>query len=85
MSTKTPNSYKGTYKLVASFLNPLTPMSDQDIISPYNIKQKVMRIKKNINKGIISRSNNKFSKLTSQELYDRQYGELLMRSWSLKG
>ena len=36
----------------------LTPMSDQDIISPYNINtlshKQVMRITKNINKGIIS-------------------------------
>ena len=39
-------------------LNPITPMSDQDRISPYNINtissRQVMRIKKNINKGIIS-------------------------------
>ena len=57
-------------------LNPITPMSDQDRISPYNINtissRQVMRIKKNINKGIISWSNTKFSKLTSQELYGRQ-------------
>ena len=57
-------------------LNPLIPMSDQDRISPYNINtissRQVMRIKKNINKGIISWSNTKFSKLTSQELYGRQ-------------
>ena len=34
-------------------INPLTPMSDQDRISPYNINtissRQVMRIKKNIN------------------------------------
>ena len=58
------------------FFNPLTPMSDQDKISPYNIdtisSRQVMRIKKNINQGIVSWSNTKFSKLTSQELYDRQ-------------
>ena len=39
-------------------LNPVTPMSDQDRISPYNINiisnRKVMREKKNINQGIIS-------------------------------
>ena len=38
-------------------LNPLTSLSDQDRISPYNINtilnRKVMRIKKNINLGII--------------------------------
>ena len=51
-------------------------MSDQDKISPYNIdtisSRQVMRIKKNINQGIICWSYTKFSKLTSQELYDRQ-------------
>ena len=39
-------------------LNLLTPMSDQDRISPFNINKistrYVMRIKKNINLGIIS-------------------------------
>ena len=43
-----------------------------------------MRIKKNISKGIKSRSNTKFFKLTSQELYSRQFGELLMRSCELR-
>ena len=40
-----------------SAFNPLTPMSDQDRISPYYIftisSRQVMRIKKNINKGNI--------------------------------
>ena len=35
------------------YVNPFTPMSDQDRISPYNINtissRQVMRIKKNIN------------------------------------
>ena len=57
-------------------LNPLTLMGDQHRISPYNINtissRQVMRNKKNINDGIISWSNTKFSKLTSQELYGRQ-------------
>ena len=38
--------------------NPLTPMSDQDRTSPYNINtiscRQVMRINTNINQGIIS-------------------------------
>ena len=38
--------------------NPLTPMSDQDRILPYNIntisRRQVMRIEKNIDYGIIS-------------------------------
>ena len=51
-------------------------MIDQARISPQNINtissRQVMGIKKNINYGIISLSNTKFSKLTSQELYGRQ-------------
>ena len=39
-------------------LNPFTLMNDQDRISPYNINRvsgsQVMRMKKNINYGIIS-------------------------------
>ena len=39
-------------------VNPFTPTSDQDRISPYNINtissRQVMRIEKNINHGIIS-------------------------------
>ena len=53
-------------KLSTTF-NPITPMSDQDRIFPYNINttltRQVMRIKKNINLGIISWSNTKFSEL----------------------
>ena len=49
-------------------INPLTPISDQDRISPYNINtistRKVMRIKKNINLGIIDWSITKFPDLT---------------------
>ena len=48
--------------------NPLTPMSDQDRISPYNIdtisSRQGMRVKKNINLGIISWSNYQLSELT---------------------
>ena len=50
-------------------LNFLTPMSDQERVSPYNIQRilsrQVMRIKKNSDKGIFTRSKAKFSKLTS--------------------
>ena len=49
-------------------INPLTPMSDRDRISPYSIdimsSRQVVRIKKYINLGIISRSNTNFSELT---------------------
>ena len=48
--------------------NPLTPISDQDRISPYIINtlstREVMRIKKNIDLGLISWFNTKFSELT---------------------
>ena len=57
-------------------VNPLTPMSDQNRISPYNINTKptrwVTRIKKNIKLGIISSSNNKFSALALYKLYGWQ-------------
>ena len=57
-------------------VNPLTSMSDQDRISPYNINTKptrwVTRIKKNIKLGIISSSNNKFSALALYKLYGWQ-------------
>ena len=76
-------TFNGTKKKDMLF-NLLSPMSDQDRISPYNVitisSRQVMRIKKNIDKGIISWSKTKFSKLTSQELYGGQEGELLMRS-----
>ena len=45
-----------TIKKVPCDINPLTPVSDQDRISPYYIytisHRQVMRIKKNINYGI---------------------------------
>ena len=64
-------------------------MTMQDRISPYTINMisswQVMRIKRNINKGIIGWSNSKFSKLMSHKLYGWQQGEWLMKSWELKG
>ena len=55
----------GTFILV---LLTLWQYSDQDRISPYNINAisttKVMRIKKNVNLGIISWFNTKFSEIT---------------------
>ena len=62
-------------------------MSDQDRISPYNIytisTRQVMRRKTNINVGIISWSNTKFSELTLKELYSWQWGKLQIWSGSL--
>ena len=56
-------------------------MGCQERISPYNVntisRRQVMRTQKNINLEIISWSNTKFSDTTSQELYDRQWGEEL--------
>ena len=47
--------------------SPLTPMSDQERISPHNINTittiQVMRIEKNVNVGINSQFNTKFSEL----------------------
>ena len=55
------------------FVNPLTPMGDQDRISLNNIDTKssrqVMRIKETINLGINSWSDTKFSELTLYKLY----------------
>ena len=43
---------------VSTFFNPLTPMSDQEKTSPYNLStissRKVMRIKQNMIQGILS-------------------------------
>ena len=45
-------------KETASNANPLAPMNDQQIISPYNINTKlskqVIKTQKNINKGTMS-------------------------------
>ena len=65
------------YTYFNHFNNHLTPVSDQDRISPYNINtvlsRWVMRIVTNINLRVISESNMiNFSKLTSQELYGWQ-------------
>ena len=53
-------------------VNLLTPMSDQDRISPYKINTNINHIsdenKENINLGIISWSNTEFSELTLLEL-----------------
>ena len=49
-------------------INPLTPVSYQDRISPYYIYtisyRQVLKIKKTVNYGIINWFNIKFSKLT---------------------
>ena len=49
-------------------INPLTPRSDQDRISPYNTNtistRQVMRVKETINLEIISWSNTRFFELT---------------------
>ena len=56
--------YESTHNL---WLNPLTPISDQDRISPYNIdtisSSQVMRMIKNINQEISMWFNTKFSRI----------------------
>ena len=51
-------SSKQEMEIKQNTINPFTPTSDQDRISPYNINtissRQVMRIEKNINHGIIS-------------------------------
>ena len=61
-------------------------MGYQDRISPYIFNtissRQVIRIRKNINQRIAGWSQTKFSKLTSEKLYGRQFGELLLWSGS---
>ena len=68
---------------------PLTPKSDQEVISPYNIssisRRQVMRIKKIIKKEISYDSTPYSQHLNRKEMYARQKGELVLRSWELKG
>ena len=59
----------------------LIATSDQDRLSPYNINAilsiEVMRGKRNINKGIRSSSNKKFSKLTTVRGITNAISEIL--------
>ena len=59
----------------------LIATSDQDRISPYNMNAilsiELMRGKRNINKGIISSSNKKFSKLTTVRIITNEISEIL--------
>ena len=77
MKVETIISYHQLSITIWMGLNPLTPMSDQDRTFPHNINtisnRQVMRIKKNINEGMISWSNTKFSKQTWWEWW--QTGE----------
>ena len=53
-----PSIFAPPHRLLLRSVNPLTPMSDQDRISPYQINTiaygHVMRIKKNISLGIVN-------------------------------
>ena len=68
---------------------PLTPKSDQEVVSPYDIssisRRQVMRIKKIIKKEISYDSTPNSQHLNRKEMYARQKGELVLRSWELKG
>ena len=56
-------------------------MSDQDRISPFLMKHQAEKWQeKYINMNSINWSNAKFSKLTFQELYGREWEGLLIRS-----
>ena len=52
--------------------NPLTPMSDQDRTSPYNIKQTSNENKEKYQSRDCKLIQYQFSKPTSQGLYNRQ-------------
>ena len=62
-------SSKQEMEIKQNTINPFTPTSDRERISPYNINtissKQEMRKEKNINYGMISWSNTKFSELTS--------------------
>ena len=64
-------------RLLLLFFNTLTLMVYQYRISPYIdntiSSRQVMGIKKNINEEIVFLSHTKFSKLTTQKLYDTNY------------
>ena len=59
----------------------LIATGDQDRISPNNMNAilsiEVMRVKRNINKGIISSSNKKFFKLTTVRIITNEISEIL--------
>ena len=66
-------------------LNPITPMSDQDRISPYNIntisRKDEMRIRKiSIRKLLVDLIQILQTDIIRRD-YSRVYGELLMRTW----
>ena len=60
-------------------VNPLTPKSDQDLISPYSVTTesniKIMRIEEMINNQRNSWFLRKFSFCVPWEIYRLQYGE----------
>ena len=66
-------------------LNPITPMSDQDRISPYNIntisRKDEMRIRKiSIRKLLVDLIQILQTDIIRRD-YGRVYGELLTRTW----
>ena len=71
--------------LEKNMLNPITPMSDQDRISPYNIntisRKDEMRIRKiSIRKILVDLIQILQTDIIRRD-YGRVYGELLMRTW----
>ena len=66
-------------------LNPFTPMSDKDIISPYDIStilnSKQMRIAKTIKTRLSLSAYIKFSQQTLYKMYGKQLRYLLLRFW----
>ena len=71
------------------FLNPLTPISDQDIISPYNINtessRQVRRIKKKTQLGNYGLIQYQILQIEIISILWQTVGRNTMRSWELKG
>ena len=71
------------------FFNPLTPMSDQERISPYNIttesSRQVRRIKKKTQLRNYKLIQYQILQIEMVIFHGRKKGELLMKSWELKG
>ena len=75
--------------LTDTWINPLSPNSDQHQFSPNNIhtlsREMVMRINQMTTKEKMRRSFIKLSQLIFKEMYEYQCGEFVCGYWGLKG
>ena len=82
--------HPGTITLLTdTWINPLSPNSDQHQFSPNNIhtlsREMVMRINQMTTKEKMRRSFIKLSQLIFKEMYEYQCGEFVCGYWGLKG